>query len=76
MTKSAEKIKQELAALSPQDQLELAEFLWGVVENPEWDRAWAAEAQRRWDSAERGESKYLSREESMRQASQKLERLP
>lgn len=76
MTETAERIKHQLASLSPEDQLALAEFLWDVVENPQWDRAWAVEAQRRWDSAERGESKYVSREEAMQRAKQRLERRP
>lgn len=79
MTETARKMKQQLASLPPQDQLALSEFLWDVItsmETREWDRAWAAESQRRWDSAERGETAYLSRDESMRQARERLERLP
>lgn len=79
MTTAAERVKHELAALPPQDQLALAEFLWERIESvpdSQWDRAWADEAQRRWDSAERGESRYLSREESMREMDKRLERLP
>jgi putative addiction module component (TIGR02574 family) len=56
MTDAAVRLKDQLAALSEQDRLEIADFLLGTVEGVDEDTevAWDEELERRWREIESG----------------------
>jgi hypothetical protein len=57
MTKQAQALALQLAALSDNDKIALAESLLASVQldDPEWEQAWIAEASRRLDAYDRGD---------------------
>lgn len=57
MTKTAQKLKKELAALSSGDREEILEFLRDLQDGevvPDESEEWAAELERRWKEVESG----------------------
>lgn len=66
MKPEAQKIPNEVSALSPMDRAEITERIietFDAEPDEELKKAWADEAKRRLDSYYRGESKTLSEEE-------------
>jgi putative addiction module component (TIGR02574 family) len=56
MTEAAAKLKDQLAALSEEDRLEIADFLLSTVErsNGDAEDAWDLELERRWQEIQSG----------------------
>ncbi len=68
MTKTMEKLASEALSLSAQDRAELAEkMVESLVErpDPEIERAWALEAERRLDEIRSGKVELIPGEEAM-----------
>lgn len=78
MTEAAEKLKPVLAALSPEDRIELTQFLLALddagepgLTQEEWEEAWSEEINRRIADLDAGRTKLIPAEEVHRQLREK-----
>ena len=73
MTKEAQALLEQARTLSREDQAWLAEELYATLPpTPEWEKAWAEEAQRRLERLRSGEDKDVPAEEVFRELEQRF----
>ena len=68
MNERAKKLSEEIRKLTPEEQADLMDELLVLTyrePDPEIEKAWAEEAERRLDAYERGETKAVPLEEAM-----------
>ncbi len=70
--KTLEEIKSAALQLSGAEKLELAESLMIGNVDPEIEKAWAAEAQRRWEDYKAGKTSPVSGDEVISRAREKV----
>ena len=68
MRSAAEKVRKQVRALPDSDKLQLVDVLLAELDrpDPEIDRVWAAESQRRWKAYKAGKMKAIPYSEVMK----------
>ncbi len=77
MNSALKKLTEEIQALSLDDQVIIAQSVWDRIEHftdPEIERAWMEESERRWQEIEQGKVQCVSAEEAMKKVRDHLKR--
>ncbi|OGC09048.1 hypothetical protein A2V82_14915 [candidate division KSB1 bacterium RBG_16_48_16] len=71
MRLESEALKEKILALSPDEKAIIAQEVWDSIEHfidPEVEKAWLNEAEKRWQEIEEGKVETVPVEEALRQA--------
>jgi putative addiction module component (TIGR02574 family) len=71
MRSESEALKEKILALSPDEKAIIAQEVWDSIEHfidPEVEKAWLNEAEKRWQEIEEGKVAAISVEEAFRKA--------
>jgi len=77
MNSAVKKLAEEIQSLSLDDQVVIAQTVWDRIEHftdPEIEKAWMEESERRWLEIEQGKVHCLSAEKAMEKARAELKR--